>query len=202
MYNLFYVVEDDLSRAVALKLIQSYVQRDLVLKEMNAGQGGAGSIRKNLGKYAGITAPNGVLIVTDLDQGQCPPSLRNEWMESNRLARIPHNLIFCVAVREIESWLIADVENLASFLRVRPEQIERNPESNLDNPKGHLVSLARRSGNSDLKRDLTPQRGSRAAVGLGYNARLVEFVNQRWNPEAAAQNSPSLQRAINRLRTF
>jgi hypothetical protein len=37
-------------------------------------------------------------------------------------------------------------------------------------------------------------------VGPAYSSRLIEFARTRWDPEAAATNSDSLHRCIQKLR--
>lgn len=111
------------------------------------------------------------------------------------------NLIFRVAVREVEAWLLADKVNLAGFLHV-PERFFPGAPDEIADPKAALLNLARRSRLSDIKGSLLPKRGSTAHVGPGYNECLGGFVRNRWDVRAAAGGSPSLARAMHRLESF
>jgi hypothetical protein len=67
-------------------------------------------------------------------------------------------------------------------------------------PKLSMVELARRSRNPGLRRALVPRPDSGARVGPAYTSALIDFVRNRWNPEAAAEVSPSLRRALAAIR--
>jgi ADP-ribose pyrophosphatase YjhB (NUDIX family) len=102
-----------------------------------------------------------------------------------------------VAVREIESWALADHDGLKRLIgrRIDPP---REPEGLVD-PKRTLIELARRHAAKEVRLDLVPARGALATQGLGYNTRLVPWAQHVWDPEAAAQRAPSLARARLRL---
>jgi hypothetical protein len=44
------------------------------------------------------------------------------------------------------------------------------------------------------------ETGAIARQGLGYNARLCHLVRTEWQPDRAAERSPSLRRTIERIR--
>jgi hypothetical protein len=99
----------------------------------------------------------------------------------------------------IESWLLADRETIARALAVRPTFLTDRPDE-LTNPKRELVNLARRSSRRSVRTALVPETASGALVGYEYLAFLESFVNRQWRPDAAAEASPSLARALARLR--
>ena len=187
-------VEDDLSGAVAKRLIGEYVQGGEVSKVLVAG----GSLK---GRIAG---PNQIarhiepiLALADLDRPQgCPAALIQE------LARgltISPAMLIRIAVLEIESWIMADQEGLAKCLSISPRAIPHNPEEVVD-PKRALTRLAANSRNRAVREGIAPRPvlGTHR-VGPAYNIMLGEFVEGRWNPEAARRNSPSLNRSILRI---
>jgi hypothetical protein len=137
------------------------------------------------------------LLLTDLDQGACPATLIAEWLKQPRHP----NLLFRVAVREIEAWLLADATNFAAFTQVDAGRIPPEPES-LPDPKATLAELVRRSKSRLIRGDIVPSPGSTAKQGPGYNGTLGEFVRERWSPEAAAARAPSLARTMRRLQEF
>jgi len=60
-----------------------------------------------------------------------------------------------------------------------------------------MRELIQKSCNADYKRQLTPKE--RAKKGPEYNNCILPFIQDRWNIEAAMQNSNSLNRMIKRI---
>ena len=137
------------------------------------------------------------LILTDLDRHECPPVLIDEWLIGDR----HHNLIFRVAERQVESWLLGCRILFAKFLGVRENLIPRNVDE-ITNAKAFVINLARRSQRKQLRLDIVPQEGSTAKVGPDYNGRLIHFVENIWDPDLAKELSPSLRRAMEILDNF
>src|SRR5262249_9439426 len=135
------------------------------------------------------------LVVRDLDHDdECGAALASALMPSpTKWMR------FRIAVRETESWLLADRESLASYLRIQRALVPVHPET-LPDPKQALVNLARRSRSRAIVADMVPRLGVSAPVGPAYTARVSEFALQHWRPEIAAASSPSLRRCIERIR--
>lgn len=61
------------------------------------------------------------------------------------------------------------------------------------------VLLVARFAPKDLKHDILPAKKAKSKVGIGYNQRLVEYVESIWNPTRATMNSDSLKRSLCRL---
>jgi len=137
------------------------------------------------------------IVLTDLDMGECAPTLLNEWL----LVPAHHNLLFRVAVREVESWVLADRDRFAKFIGIRKTLVPVNADA-IDDPKSCLINLTRKSRKRNLREDIVPIEGSTAKQGPDYNGRLISFVEEFWNPYEAMHNSPSLERAIKAVETF
>ena len=137
------------------------------------------------------------LILTDLDYNECAPTLIKEWLPETKNP----NLIFRIAVREVESWVLADRLGFAKFLGISQNKMPKKPDE-LSDPKAHLINLARASRKRDLREDIIPKRGSTAKQGPAYNERLVSFVEAAWNPSTARQFSPSLERTLKAIEAF
>ena len=138
------------------------------------------------------------IVLVDLDNDfECAPSLRAEWLSTPA-----ERMCFRVAVREIESWLLADRSGIAAFLGVSKSRIPRNVDD-LDDPKQTLIDLARGSRRKAIREDMAPRPGSGASEGPAYTSRMSEFVAKggrgRWQPSSAADVSPSLSRCIRAL---
>lgn len=120
----------------------------------------------------------------------CAPSLLAELIPMRS-----QGMCFRVAVRAIESWLLADRQRIAQFLRVPAARVPGEPDA-IANPKLEVVNLARRSRKRDIRIDMVPRPGMSARVGPGYSARIIEFAAGSWRPDVAKESSPSLARCI------
>jgi len=187
--------EDELSEAVQRKLLAT------ADRGYHVGQcfrrGGYGYLRSRIRGFNQAARGLAFFVLTDLDEFPCATALIDDWIS---VPRHP-NLLFRVAVREVESWLLADKDGFAKFLRVEPQYVPALPDTEVD-AKRALIGVARRSPIKELREAVVPRRGSTASQGPDYNRPLVEFVVARWNPEAAARRSDSLNRTIRALSGF
>jgi len=135
------------------------------------------------------------VLLTDLDRKECAPTLIGEWL--GRQAK-PEGLLFRVAVREVEAWLLADKQNFASFARVPLAKLPEAPED-LDDPKQTLLNLVTRYSPASLKKDLVADHGHGPRQGLVYNERLSQFVRACWDLEEASMRADSLARTRRRI---
>jgi hypothetical protein len=188
--------EDALSEAVAIALLQQSGREYRIWQRLR--RKGFGYLKSkahafNQMAFSGLP----VLLLTDLDRHPCAPALRRDWLPGP----ISERLLFRVAVREVESWLIADPEGLAGFLGISRAKIPLAPDQ-LPEAKGSLLSLVKTSRKRALRSEILPAPGSTAPVGLGYNLQWSRFVRDHWSPRRAAERSPSLQHARLRIREF
>ncbi len=189
------VFEDSLSESVLSKLLAHSHRNYVVGYRYNAG--GFGWIKKKIHGFNHAAKGMPYLVLTDLDRHECPPILIEEWLTTTKHP----NLLFRIAVREVEAWLLGCRESFAGFLGVPASRIPANVEQ-IPNPKEFVVNLARRSRKKKVRVDIAPAPASTAKVGPDYNGRLVYFVDNLWNPAVAKANSPSLQKAIEALEVF
>ena len=158
--------------------------------------GGAAKFQGGISRMNEV-ARNGftVLMIADADQAVCAPVQFASWFP-----RGAHpNLLLRLAVRESESWVLADRIAFAEFAQVSAAVVPRLPDE-LPDPKQSLLNLIRRGKRRDLRDEMLPARESRSKIGLGYNAHLQRFVCERWSADRALENSPSLARAVGRIR--
>jgi len=169
----FLATEDQLSSELATHIIQQVLPAASIAQDL--GQTGNGKLKADLqaGKFTKLAKLNPVFLLTDLDQAECAPTLRKAWLQANAA---PNNLLFRIAVREAEAWLMADTVAFTKFTGIGKGKIPRDLES-VRNPK-----------------ELMPK------ASPSYNAVLCNFVQTQWNAERAAENAPSLQRAMERVR--
>ncbi len=161
---------------------------------------GKDHLLSRLNDYARAACYEPWVVLVDLDREQvCVPQYILDLVPEPR----PPHLYLRVAVRAVESWLLADRQRVATFLGVPVARVPACPDTEV-NPKTTLVDLARRSRRTRIRRDIVPRDNSGASVGPLYASRLIEFVvgiQEPWRPDVAAQSSPSLQRCLDRLRT-
>lgn len=156
------------------------------------GKNGKDSLLSQLDGYNAAARCWPWIVLVDLDsRPECAPEAVSGWLP----ARSP-NLVLRVAVRAVESWLLADTDRFASFFGVAHTRIPTNPDE-LMNPKRRIVDLVSRSRKPTVKRDIVPRPGSGRAVGPGYVQQIVRYVRSHddgWRPGVAAGRSDSLAR--------
>ena len=183
--------EDILSEAIGLRLLAELpvpVTPNLLLRK-----DGFGYLRSGMNNWRQLAKRQTVLILTDLDKVVCPVALRADWL-SNKPA--PAGLLLRIAVREVESWVLADHEAMRKLIG-KKGTLPPEPDE-LPDPKQHLLKLAKLA-TRPVRQDLVKEAGAVASQGIGYNQRLTDWVRSHWSAERAAQRSPSLQRTRIRI---
>ncbi|MBS0981462.1 hypothetical protein [Acetobacter thailandicus] len=189
MMSVALATEDEISEAVGEKLILEYpVFADTSI--MRLRKNGSGYLFRRMNSWRSMAHYQVMIVLTDLDQLACPLVLLNKWISGNQ--KLPQNLLLRIAVREIESWLLADHVALIKLFG-KEATFPNNPDT-LQDPKQHLLKLAKNASRS-VKDDLVAQQGAVSIQGIGYNRRLVNWVKEEWCPKRAASLSPSLTRA-------
>lgn len=183
--------EDALSEAVGRRLLAEIpgVEVSHALR-----RSGRGYLRTKMNSWRQMARHQVVVVLTDLDRIDCPPTLLRDWLAGKGA---PPGLLLRIAVRTIESWVLADHEAIRRLVGPKAELPERPDE--LRNPKQHMLKLAKQAPR-EVRLDLVKEAGAIACQGIGYNARLVDLVSSMWSPERAAKRSPSLGRTRVRLR--
>jgi len=195
-------VEDELSEHVIRRLARDTDRPFQIVSVYR--KGGAGYLKQRLLAFNRACRITPYLILTDLDRCVCAPELIEDWFRCsmNKYPSKRHaNLLFCIAEREVESWLLADRDSCARFLGVAMDLIPSQPDQIAD-PKRELLQLAARSRYRQVREEIAPRRSSILRTGPGYNERLSFFVSKSWRPRVAAYYSPSLLRTFERLQKF
>lgn len=151
---------------------------------------GFGYLRRRMDGWCEMASWQVVLIITDLDTLSCPVKLLTDW--AGIRMKLPERLLLRVAVREIESWALADHEAMRKLIGKRGK-LPLEPDL-LPDPKQYLLRLAEQAPRN-VRDDLVKKKGAVASQGVGYNARLTAWVKEAWSPARAAERSPSLARA-------
>jgi hypothetical protein len=182
--------EDQLSETIALRLLAEVQTPHFVQHKL--GKKGNGYLRSKINSWYQMAEHQVMVVLTDLDRSNCLVEFRDQWL----LNPAPNHLVFRVAVREVESWVLADHQAMRELIGDKGV-LPVNPDE-LPNPKQTLLRLAK-SAPKAVREDLLKTIDGHLAPGLGYNARLSSWVNSKWNPKRAAERSPSLARARLRL---
>jgi hypothetical protein len=188
-------VEDDLSEMVIKRLL-SHSGRPFVVGACY-GRRGKDYLKKTINGWNNAAKGIPYFVLSDLDRCECAPSIKKRWLSQHQ----NNNLIFRIAVREVESWLLANKTAFASFLAVRQSLIPDNPDE-IDCPKKKVIEIASKSKKRELREAIVPAPGSTAKKGPDYNAKLIFFVYHFWDIKEAQKKSPSLQRAVDNIQNF
>jgi hypothetical protein len=188
------VAEDKLTQAVLHKCLNYYVPScEIVLSEVKSGRG---NVQRNLAAYANLSTIMPVLVGVDLDHDVCAPSLLASWQASFGEHT---DLLIRVAVREIESWILADRRRFAGFVGGQSDNVNPLPDT-LPDPKRYLLDFAKNYADIELKRDLLPKDFNRyPRIGPAYNLQMCRFVEHKWRPHVALSRSDSLARAVSAI---
>lgn len=193
--NINIIFEDILSEAVIRQIIAQSGCSYRIADSINGR--GNGFIKRNINGFNKAAQGMPYFVLTDCDRYKCAIALIKDYLPD----KIHPNMLFRVAVNEVESWLLADREGLAEYLGININLIPINVES-LSDPKQSLINLAKKSRKKDLRIGIVPRINSTAVQGPNYNDCLIPFVKYFWCLENACKNSESLSRALNSLLRF
>jgi hypothetical protein len=164
------------------------------------GQKGKNHLVGELPRYNQAANFANWVVILDLDQdAECAAAYVQSLLPTPAT-----NMKLRIAVRAIEAWLMTDREHFSKYLNIAVENVPSNPDDEA-NPKTTLLDLVRRSRKTALHKDMLPREGSGRQVGEGYVTRIAEFVNHpdyAWRPNIAAENSDSLKRCLEALRSW
>lgn len=189
------IVEDPLSEFIAKAML---TQTGRLYEFHPVRHWNKDQIRQRSNSINNASRGSAYFVLTDQDRPEDTPC---QEIHARIQGSISPNLIYRFAVMETESWVMAHSKAFAQFTKIPENRIPKNPDEILQ-PKECLIELASRYCARALKEELVPAPGSTSKVGPGYNPKLGEFVRKHWRAGMAAKNSPSLARALRRLREF
>jgi len=191
MTRIALATEDLLSESLGLQLLAEINVAPEHIQRLR--KDGCGYLRSKVAAWKAMALHKPVLLITDLDRVACPQELRTAWLAGSPT---PPDLLLRIAVREVESWVLADHEAMRQLIG-RKGKLPPIPDE-LPDPKSHLLQLAKLASR-EVREDLVKEKGAVASQGIGYNARLQAWIASSWSAERAAARSPSLARARRRL---
>jgi hypothetical protein len=186
------IYEDEPTHLVMRKIFEQFPGR--FTESVSIPCHGFGKIKKNIGAYNNAAKYGYYFVITDLDSTYgCAPLLIDDWLPVQR----NDQLIFRVAVREIESWLLADRTGFAAFFSVSHALVPSMPDTVTD-PKHTVISLAKKSKKRSIREAIVPI-DDYAHIGPGYNLVFQDYIQDHWDIAIARQHSPSLDKALRAL---
>lgn len=184
--------EDDLSEVVLKKVICE-VSREYRV-HTSLGKTGFGYLKQRISNFNKMADHMPVIVLADLDRALSRDALFESWLPGVKSER----LIFSVAVREIESWVLADAESFSEFFGVSKALIPRDPDR-LEKAKLKLLEIVARSTKRSIRDEILPRKGSSSPVGLGYNDHLCRYISSVWGLKRASDSSQSLSFTVGQL---
>jgi hypothetical protein len=194
MTPIFVFVEDRLSDAVVRKLLRESANPFNVSGRVTNG---CDIIKKKIKGINESAQGMPFMVLVDLDTEECAPALISKWLPEPKNP----NLIFRVAVREVESWVMADIDGFSRFLGIKSSLFPFDMDS-IDDPKQFLIQIAGKSRKKELRKAIVPKPGINARVGPDYNGVLTGFVYSDWDIARAIQRSKSLKHAVDAIDNF
>ena len=195
MGGIYGVVEGDLDKAVLEKLLIA-IKKGLRFENVYVKRGRRSILSKIDGyKEAAANIPCSVWIVlVDLDRDECAPALQKRYG-----AGASSGFVLRIAVRAVEAWLLGDRGNMARFLSVPKRRIPSAPEG-LSDPKAAIVNIARASRSGKVKKAIVPRHKATSKVGPEYTLWMQNFAVEKWSPDEAKKNCPSLAKAMDAIK--
>ncbi|MCP5052212.1 MAG: DUF4276 family protein [bacterium] len=194
MISIFVFVEDNLSDTVVRELLRKSPNSFNITGSVTNG---CDKIKKKIKSINESAKGMPFMVLVDLDSEECAPTRIYTWLPKPKHP----NLIFRVAVREIESWIMADADGFSRFLDINTALLPLDMDS-VGDPKQFLIQLAKKSRIKELKNAIVPKPGSKAKVGPDYNGSLIGFVHEKWDVQRAIQRSDSLKRTVDEIAQF
>lgn len=138
------VFEDVLSEAVIKQMLKQSQRPFSVGNCLN--KRGNDQIKKNLLGFNHAAKGMPYLVLTDLDKADCPLVILSEWLTQPKHP----NLLFRIAVKEVEAWLLAHRAAFAEFLGISIDLIPVDADR-IPDPKQLLINLAKKSKKRNLR---------------------------------------------------
>jgi hypothetical protein len=187
--------EDVLSEAVINRLLSQLWPEAVVYKKFYGR--GSGYLRSHLQAFMNSSKSSPFFVLIDSDNEGCAKKLLHSLIKKAP----PSDFILRIAVHEIESWVLADFNNLIKALNIKSGRCPSNTDTIIQ-PKEYILNLVRKSASKSIRKSLLPTKVGAASQGPGYNSVMVQFVMDKWNISNASLNSESLNRTVLCLQTF
>ena len=173
------------------EMVKKIISHSGLLIQQALPKNGSGNVDKLVPKLAKTGAWNPWIVFRDSDTA-CPVKLYKKLTSST-----PPNPAFVLRIVHpmSEGWLMADAQSFSQYFKVPVSKIPVDTEA-LTHAKRHLLSLCLKSRSGNIRNDVVRSDGT---TGPLYASRINDFAEKHWDVRTAAENSPSLRRALVRL---
>ena len=156
-------------------------------RALNVRDAGGSPFWEHARRYNEAAKHQTVIGLADLEQSPCASEAFEKLNKP-----LSQGFKLRLAVRMIESWIMADRNSFAIHLGIRLARVPEQPDL-LPHPKRTVVELARHSRKKAVRDALVPT--GLGLVGAEYTPFMAGFVESRWRLDRARESSPSLERA-------
>lgn len=158
------------------------------------GRRGKDQLTKDLNAYNTLASEENFLLLRDLDtDADCAAALVSSLMPQPAAL-----MLFRVAVREVETWLLGDPGTLSRHLSVAVAHLPV-PSEVLLRPKRRLIRACHHSRSRAIRAGMIPRDGNGRDEGDEYTSRMIEYVESRWRVDRAMLACDSLSRCVRAL---
>ena len=168
------------------EMVKKIISHSGLLIQQALPKNGSGNVDKLVPKLAKTGAWNPWIVFRDSDK-----------LYKKLTSSTPPNPAFVLRIVHpmSEGWLMADAQSFSQYFKVPVSKIPVDTEA-LTHAKRHLLSLCLKSRSGNIRNDVVRSDGT---TGPLYASRINDFAEKHWDVRTAAENSPSLRRALVRL---
>jgi len=209
MKDVYIVGEDPVTKAIIRRLVKDYAPSLNIVGDIPAR---GGQIKSKIENFNTLSRKYPVILLLDLDANDCAPQLKQQLLKN---IQPTSDFIVNIAIEEAESWLFADKENFASYLRVDRNLLPNGMDLRMNGPRVvHEVyttqkpsrvlthEIALKSTDALIRRQVGVDDVNEKCKGNEYNCVIEPFICDVWKPEIARASSNSLSRMISRLQSL
>lgn len=202
--KVYIVGEDDATKEIIRKVINYCGNKIQIITELPAR---GGQLKSKIHEFNNLSKSFPVILLTDLDSYDCPPTLINSW----NIVDKNENFMINIAIDEAEAWLMADRESFAKYFHVDEDLIPVSHKTKLNGPhyttemdfpyKASLylnTKIIPKSESDSIRQQMLPVNG--AVKGREYNVIVIPYIRNHWDVEKAMSNSDSLRRMVDKIK--
>jgi hypothetical protein len=186
------VFEDDLHKAVLQRVLNVDDSRTHWVPKY-----GKSEIDKRDSAYVQAALHQTVVILRDLDKDAvCAP----EFLALRNIPCDQAGLFYRLAVRTVESWVMADKEGFKAYFQCKSGLIDQSNLDGLDRPKDFaLEQIFKGSMPASKKKGIVSFKSGAYRQQYDYNPQMTRFVQTSWSPDRAVENSDSFRRFLDAM---
>jgi hypothetical protein len=197
--NLSYIniaFEDILSEAVITRILSRFFPEARIARRFHGR--GSGYLKLHLQAFVNGSRHIPYFVLIDSDRESCAKKFLTTLIKD----KPPRQCMLRIAVHEVESWLLADFNNLLKSLKIQSGKCFYNNTDEIERPKEYILKIIDRGAPEVIKKSLIHASCGGATQGPGYNSFMVRFAMEQWNIDAALYHSESLKRAVECISNF